>query len=115
MDFQEAFHPRTRLGGSADDVCKQRVVRQELEKLEVRFLANWESNVVFSLFADFTDSDNATAASDSALLKEAHNGIASLNKRYPANDSYCFTGAGRGLRANRNGSARSASAASWRN
>ena len=31
------------------------VVRQEVEKLEVRFLANREANLFFSLFSDFTD------------------------------------------------------------
>jgi len=59
------------------------VVHREIEKLEVRFLANWESNVWFGLFADFTDSENPTAASDSALLQAARNGIAALNARYP--------------------------------
>ncbi|HSP70249.1 MAG TPA: glucoamylase family protein [Bryobacteraceae bacterium] len=59
------------------------VVSREIEKLEVRFLANWESNVAFGLFADFTDSENPTAASDSALLQAARNGIAGLNARYP--------------------------------
>jgi len=59
------------------------VVQREIEKLEVRFLANWESNVSFGLFADFTDSENPTAASDSALLQAARNGIAALNARYP--------------------------------
>ena len=35
------------------------VVRQEVEKLEVRYLANREANLFFSLFSDFTDSPEA--------------------------------------------------------
>ena len=31
------------------------VVRQELEKLEVRYLANRDANLYYSLFSDFTD------------------------------------------------------------
>ena len=59
------------------------VVRQEVEKLEVRFLANQEANVFFSLFADFTDSPEATAFGDGEVLAAARQGIEQLNRRYP--------------------------------
>jgi len=59
------------------------VVRREVEKLEVRFLANQESNLFFSLFSDFTDAALATAPGDGDLLQAAHDGIARLNTRYP--------------------------------
>ena len=58
------------------------VVRQEVEKLEVRFLANQESNIVFSLFSDFTDSVEATAFGDAEVLSVARQGIEQLNQRY---------------------------------
>ena len=60
-----------------------RVVAEEVEKLEVRFLANRENNLFFSLFSDFTDSPEPTAPNDGELLQAARNGIAELNSRYP--------------------------------
>ena len=57
-------------------------VRREVEKLEVRFLANRDSNLFFSLFSDFTDSPEQTAPDDDALLDAARHGIADLNQRY---------------------------------
>ena len=59
------------------------VVRQEVEKLEVRFLANQESNIFFALFSDFTDSQEATAFGDAEVLAIARQGIEQLNSRYP--------------------------------
>ncbi len=59
------------------------VVRRELEKLEVRFLANRESNLFFSLFPDFTDAATATTPGDIELLQAAKEGIERLNARYP--------------------------------
>ncbi|MGD0617948.1 MAG: glucoamylase family protein, partial [Bryobacteraceae bacterium] len=58
-------------------------VRRELEKLEVRFLANQQTNVFFSLFSDFTDAPEATTIGDAELLQAARDGIAGLNARYP--------------------------------
>ena len=84
MDFQSGIPPENAtLVVVPMMLASIEVVNREIEKLEVRFLANWESNVWFALFADFTDSDNPTAASDSALLQAARNGIAALNARYP--------------------------------
>jgi cyclic beta-1,2-glucan synthetase len=59
------------------------VVQRELDKLEVRFLANRESNLFFSLFSDFTDASLVSAPGDTELLQAAHDGIARLNARYP--------------------------------
>ena len=58
------------------------VVRQEVEKLEVRFLANPEPNVFFSLFSDFTDALEADAFGDAEVLAVAQQGIEQLNQRY---------------------------------
>ena len=58
------------------------VVRQEVEKLEIRFLANQEPNVFFSLFSDFTDSLEVNAFGDSDVLAAARQGIEQLNARY---------------------------------
>jgi cyclic beta-1,2-glucan synthetase len=59
------------------------VIRQEIEKLEVRFLANRDPNLYFSLFSDFTDAENAAVPEDAELLREIRAGIDDLNTRYP--------------------------------
>ncbi len=59
------------------------VVRLEVEKLEVRFLANQEPNICFALFSDFTDSLESTAFGDLEVLATARQGIEQLNNRYP--------------------------------
>ncbi len=59
------------------------VVQQEVEKLEVRFLANHEPNLFFSLFSDFTDSSEVDAFGDVEVLAAARQGVETLNQRYP--------------------------------
>src|ERR1017187_1303608 len=59
------------------------VARREVEKLEVRFLANQESNLFFSLFSDFTDAPQQCVPGDAELLRVLQEGIAGLNSRYP--------------------------------
>ncbi|MEO7652729.1 MAG: glycosyl transferase, partial [Bryobacteraceae bacterium] len=59
------------------------VLRQELEKLEVRHLANPEVNLSFALFSDFVDADTQNAPGDEKLLAAARSGIDELNQRNP--------------------------------
>jgi cyclic beta-1,2-glucan synthetase len=59
------------------------VIREEVEKLEVRFLANQDDNLFFALFSDFTDAEDAVTPADAALLEAAQSGIRVLNTRYP--------------------------------
>jgi cyclic beta-1,2-glucan synthetase len=59
------------------------VVRREVEKLEVRYLANREPNLFFALFSDFVDAPHETAAEDESLLAAAKEGINALNAHYP--------------------------------
>ena len=59
------------------------VVNKEIEKLEIRFLANREPNLYFSLFPDFLDSPHSSASGDQALLEAARDGIRRLNQHYP--------------------------------
>ncbi len=66
------------------------VVRHELEKLEVRYLANQDANLYYSLFSDFIDAADATVPGDAELLKAIHDGIDSLNSRYPGNRFLLF-------------------------
>ena len=60
------------------------VAQREIEKLEVRFLANRENNLFFSLFSDFTDAGEAVVPGDAELLEGLRKGIEELNARYPA-------------------------------
>ena len=60
------------------------VVRSEIEKLEIRFLANPETHVYFSLLSDFTDSTLSTMPGDDQLLATARGGIEGLNERHGA-------------------------------
>lgn len=59
-----------------------KVVHQELEKLEVRYLANREEHLFFGLLCDFMDGAEPSAPSDAELLKAASEGTAALNARY---------------------------------
>ena len=59
------------------------VIRAELKKLEIRFLANRNANIFYSLFPDFTDSPEPSNTTDADLLQTARQGIAELNQRYP--------------------------------
>ena len=58
-------------------------VRREVEKLEVRYLANREPNLFFALFSDFVDAAHQTTSDDQALVEAARDGINTLNERYP--------------------------------
>jgi len=58
--------------------------RREIEKLEIRYLANPEPNLLFSLFSDFTGSDTERDSGDAELLAAAVDGINALNERHGA-------------------------------
>lgn len=58
-------------------------IRREIEKLEVRFIANQSSNVFFSLFSDFTDAAEPAVPNDAELVETIKQGIDSLNTKYP--------------------------------
>ena len=54
----------------------------EVDKLEIRYLANREDNLLFSLFTDYTDSEEAHREEDEPLLQAAISGLETLNQRY---------------------------------
>ncbi len=112
MDFQNGIPPEhATLVVVPMMLSSLDVVRRELEKLEVRFLANREPNLFFSLFSDFTDAAGQNMAGDADLLQALRDGIAALNARYPNGRFLLFHRRGSGPRANRSGSAGNASAA----
>lgn len=57
-------------------------VDELVEGLEVRFLANRDSNLYFALLSDFLDAPHAVLAEDAALLAHATLAINRLNRRY---------------------------------
>ncbi|HEX9949626.1 MAG TPA: glycosyl transferase, partial [Thermodesulfobacteriota bacterium] len=65
-------------------------IRAEVDKLEIRFLANKENNLLFGLFSDYTDSQHAHAEGDEHLLKTAIEGIEALNNRYGGERFFLF-------------------------
>ncbi len=64
--------------------------RWEVEKLEIRYLANPEQNLLFGLFSDFVDSEKPHEARDERLLKVAAEGIQRLNERYGGDRFFLF-------------------------
>jgi cyclic beta-1,2-glucan synthetase len=84
MDFDDGIPPeQTALVVVPMMMTGPDVVRKELEKLEVRYLANRDANLYFALLADFADASDAVTAADADLLRKMRDGIADLNARNP--------------------------------
>ena len=72
-------------------------VRDDLERLEIRFLANQDPQLHFALLADFPDAPQPVMPDDASLLDAANRGIEALNERYPGgNRSPCSTASASG-------------------
>jgi cyclic beta-1,2-glucan synthetase len=65
-------------------------IRTEIEKLEIRYLANKEANLLFSLFSDYTDAATPTDQEDSPLLQTAIACLDALNQRHGGNRFFLF-------------------------
>jgi len=84
MDFEETGIPdafRT-LVVVPMMLVNEEAIRNEAEKLEIRFLANKEANLLFGLFSDYTDSSTVTREEDSGLLRIARECMEALNVRH---------------------------------
>lgn len=92
MDFRKSGIP---------DACRTLVVvptilsdsetiKDDAEKLEIRYLANQDANLLFGLYSDFTDADAAHSAADAELLKHATECIETLNQRYGGDRFFLF-------------------------
>ena len=64
--------------GSADGV------KELLEGLEVRYLANRDDNLHFALLTDLTDATQEALPTDDELLRLARSGVSALNRKYAA-------------------------------
>jgi cyclic beta-1,2-glucan synthetase len=71
-------------------LANERAVHEEVEKLEIRYLANPDSNIVFGLFSDFPDALQEHKDGDATMLRLAVEGIEALNSRYGADRFYLF-------------------------
>ncbi|HET7777560.1 MAG TPA: hypothetical protein VFL07_03320, partial [Rudaea sp.] len=69
----------------------QAVVEEQIERLEIHYLASPEGEFHFALLSDWADAATETNAGDDALLDAAAAGIARLNRRYgPAATGHRF-------------------------
>ena len=92
MDFEEAGIPdafRT-LVVVPIMLVDAATILAEAEKLEIRYLANKETNLLFSLFTDYTDAATPSCADDGALLQTASACLAELNGRYGGERFFLF-------------------------
>ncbi len=62
----------------------------EVEKLEIRYLANKEPNLLYSLFSDYTDSTTLSSEDDSSLLQTAQHSLEALNQRHGGERFFLF-------------------------
>lgn len=57
-------------------------IEESVEALEIRYLANREKNLYFSLLTDFTDADSETMPDDLSFLNLVSERIQQLNEKY---------------------------------
>lgn len=65
-------------------------IREAIEHLEVRYLANSDPKISFSLFSDYKDAKNKNEESDASLLEYALNGIRKLESLYGEGKFFLF-------------------------
>jgi len=65
-------------------------VGAEVDKLEIRYLANREDNLLFSLFTDHTDSKDLRREEDEPLVHAAIARLETLNQRYGGKRFFLF-------------------------
>ena len=57
-------------------------IEEQIERLEVHYLANQDGDLYFALLSDWTDSATESTEADDGLFGVAVEGIARLNKRH---------------------------------
>ena len=63
-------------------LTSQGAIKQQVEQLEVHYLANSDGDLRFALLSDWTDASTQVVEGDDELLAAAADGIASLNERH---------------------------------
>lgn len=92
MDFEAAGIPDTfrTLVVVPVMLTSAETIRAEVEKLEIRYLANKNDHLLFSLFTDYTDADQVRCADDARYLRIVTEGLEALNQRYGGERFYLF-------------------------
>ncbi|MBS0636940.1 MAG: hypothetical protein JSS12_05475, partial [Verrucomicrobia bacterium] len=65
-------------------------IKNELDRLEIRYLANVDPALRFAIFSDFIDAPEEVMPEDKALLDYAINGIQALEKKYGSGKFFLF-------------------------
>ena len=68
----------------------QKTINAEVEKLEIRYLANKESNLLFGLYSDYMDAAQEHNEADAPLLDAITRGIQELNQRHGGERFFLF-------------------------
>ena len=71
-------------------LVNEEMIQAEVEKLEIRYLANKETNLLFSLFTDYTDSATLSSDEDSPLLQAVIDSMTELNQRHGGKRFFLF-------------------------
>jgi len=91
MDFTGGIPPEHRTMVVVPTMLSStNVVAELLEGLEVRYLANRDTNLHFALLTDFADSAQEVQPSDEELLRLAREGVWQLNQKYESDRSDIF-------------------------
>ena len=65
-------------------------IREEINRLEIRYLANTDPLLSFGLFSDFSDAKQQHAETDASLLKIAVDGLQALEHKYGEGKFFLF-------------------------
>lgn len=71
-------------------LSSKEVIQDQVQQLEIRYLANNDPLMVFGLFSDFMDAPEQNRENDAALLDTIVKGIESLNKKYGSGKFFHF-------------------------
>ena len=83
MDYSEGIPPELRTLVVIPAMLINEInIKELIESLEVRFLANRDENLHFGLLTDFQDSDRENLPEDELLVQLASKKIVELNKKY---------------------------------
>lgn len=71
-------------------LASEEEIQEILKRLEIHYLSNSQSNVVFGIFCDFTDAPEQVTEKDRRLLDEAVKGIQALENKYGTDKFFLF-------------------------
>ena len=91
MDYTNGIPPQNRtLVAIPTMLTSSERIAELIEGLEVRYLANRDSSLHFSLLTDFEDAPTETTPQDAELIRAASEGIEQLNAKYSADRTDIF-------------------------